>query len=172
LSDVPVTISTDTAKPKLNKFEKYKAEKDGLLVKDELEHFSKIGWEAVDETDLTQRLKVAGYFLSPGHPRQVYAADAHAQRHPQRLKGPYPGRNHSALWRRRQRRYYHSPKYATAGHFLEDIPDIFQRFGSWQGLTSVQSGMDNVRNITGSPVAGIDANELIDTQGLVRWCRT
>jgi len=28
--------------------------------------------------------------------------------------------------------------------------------------------MDNVRNITGSPVAGIDADELIDTRGLVR----
>ena len=28
--------------------------------------------------------------------------------------------------------------------------------------------MDNVRNLTGSPVAGIDADELIDTRGLVR----
>jgi ferredoxin-nitrite reductase len=28
--------------------------------------------------------------------------------------------------------------------------------------------MDNVRNITASPVAGIDASELIDTRGLVR----
>jgi ferredoxin-nitrite reductase len=50
---------------------------------------------------------------------------------------------------------------------LEDIPDIFSRFES-VGLTSVQSGMDNVRNITGSPVAGIDAAELIDTRGLVQ----
>jgi ferredoxin-nitrite reductase len=46
---------------------------------------------------------------------------------------------------------------------LEDIPDIFYRLHQ-VGLTSVQSGMDNVRNITGSPVAGIDANELIDTR--------
>ncbi|MEL6764888.1 MAG: ferredoxin--nitrite reductase, partial [Cyanobacteria bacterium J06607_6] len=49
---------------------------------------------------------------------------------------------------------------------LEDIPDIFSRFEQ-AGITSMQSGMDNVRNITGSPVAGISANELIDTQGLV-----
>ena len=49
---------------------------------------------------------------------------------------------------------------------LEDIPDIFKRFEQ-AGLTSIQSGMDNVRNITGSPVAGIAANELLDTQGLV-----
>lgn len=46
---------------------------------------------------------------------------------------------------------------------LEDIPDIFRRFKE-VGLTSIQSGMDNVRNLTGSPVAGIDPDELIDTR--------
>mmetsp|Transcript_10513 Transcript_10513/g.29911 ORF Transcript_10513/g.29911 Transcript_10513/m.29911 type:complete len:594 (+) Transcript_10513:84-1865(+) len=30
------------------------------------------------------------------------------------------------------------------------------------GITAKQSGMDNVRNITGSPIAGIDPHELID----------
>ena len=49
----------------------------------------------------------------------------------------------------------------------EDVPDIFQRLQD-AGMTSVQSGMDNVRNITGSPVAGIDANELIDTRELIQ----
>ncbi|MEO1182506.1 MAG: ferredoxin--nitrite reductase, partial [Cyanobacteria bacterium J06636_28] len=53
------------------------------------------------------------------------------------------------------------------GVHLEDIPDIFARMHA-VGLTSMQSGMDNVRNITGSPVAGIDANELIDTRELVQ----
>lgn len=36
------------------------------------------------------------------------------------------------------------------------------------GLTSRGSGADNVRNITGSPTAGLDPQELIDTQPLVR----
>lgn len=49
---------------------------------------------------------------------------------------------------------------------LEDIPEIFERFEQ-AGITSIQSGMDNVRNITGSPVSGISSKELIDTQGLV-----
>ena len=53
------------------------------------------------------------------------------------------------------------------GIAIEDIPDIFNRFEK-VGLTSVQSGMDNVRNITGSPIAGIDANELYDTRELVQ----
>ena len=47
---------TEAAKKEtLNKFEKFKAEKDGLAVKDELEHFAAIGWEAIDETDRDHR---------------------------------------------------------------------------------------------------------------------
>ena len=34
------------------------------------------------------------------------------------------------------------------------------------GLTSRGSGADNIRNITGSPTAGIDPQELIDTRPL------
>lgn len=36
------------------------------------------------------------------------------------------------------------------------------------GLTSRGSGADNIRNITGSPAAGIDSQELIDTRPLAR----
>jgi ferredoxin-nitrite reductase len=50
---------------------------------------------------------------------------------------------------------------------VEDLPDIFNKFQP-VGLTSVQSGMDNVRNITGSPVAGIDAAELFDTREVIQ----
>jgi ferredoxin-nitrite reductase len=162
-----VTISTDTAKPKLNKFEKYKAEKDGLLVKDELEHFSKIGWEAVDETDLTQRLKWLGIFFRPVTPGKFMLR----LRMPSGILTGYKARTLAEIIQR-----YGEDGSADIttrqnlqlrGILLEDIPDIFQRL-ELAGMTSVQSGMDNVRNITGSPVAGIDANELIDTQGLVR----
>ena len=34
------------------------------------------------------------------------------------------------------------------------------------GLSSVQTGMDNVRNMTGSPIAGIDPHELVDVRQL------
>ncbi len=34
------------------------------------------------------------------------------------------------------------------------------------GLSSVQTGMDNVRNMTGSPIAGIDPHELLDVRQL------
>jgi len=50
---------------------------------------------------------------------------------------------------------------------LEDIPEIFSQLHT-VGMTSMQSGMDNVRNITGSPMAGLDGDELIDTRELVK----
>ncbi len=43
---------------------------------------------------------------------------------------------------------------------LEGIQDL--------GLTSRGSGADNIRNVTGSPTAGIDPQELIDTRPLAR----
>lgn len=34
------------------------------------------------------------------------------------------------------------------------------------GLSAVQTGMDNVRNMTGSPIAGVDPHELLDVRPL------
>jgi ferredoxin-nitrite reductase len=45
----------------------------------------------------------------------------------------------------------------------QNAPEMLIRL-SEIGLTSRGSGADNVRNITGSPTAGIDAQELIDTR--------
>ncbi len=35
-------------------------------------------------------------------------------------------------------------------------------------LTSFMSGMDNVRNLTGNPLAGVDPHELVDTRPILR----
>lgn len=161
---VNTAVETET---KLNKFEKFKAEKDGLAVKHELEHFAKIGWEAVDETDLTHRLKWLGIFFRPVTPGKFMlrlrmphgVLSGHKMRTLADIVQRY-GDDGSADITTRQ-------NIQLRGVRLEDIPEIFCKLKA-AGLTSVQSGMDNVRNITGSPVAGLDANELIDTQGLVR----
>ena len=47
---------------------KLKAKKDGLDVKNELEHFAQIGWEAVEKEDLETRLKWLGVFYRPVTP--------------------------------------------------------------------------------------------------------
>ncbi|TVQ51882.1 MAG: ferredoxin--nitrite reductase [Spirulina sp. DLM2.Bin59] len=153
--------------PSLNKFEKFKAEKDGLAVKDELEDFAAMGWEALDKTDLEHRLKWLGIFYRPVTPgkfmvrlrlpngilttEQMRVLATVVQRY---------GEDGSADITTRQ-------NLQLRGIHLEDIPDIFAKFKA-VGITSIQSGMDNVRNITGSPVAGIDGNELIDTRELVQ----
>jgi ferredoxin-nitrite reductase len=150
-----------------NKFEKIKSEKDGLAIKTELEHFAKIGWENIDESDRDYRLKWMGVFFRPVTPGKFML----------RLRLP------SGILTSGQMRVLAEivQRYGDAGNAdittrqnlqlrgirIQDIPDIFTKLKD-AGLTSVQSGMDNVRNITGSPVAGIDADELIDTRGLIR----
>jgi ferredoxin-nitrite reductase len=51
-----------------------------------------------------------------------------------------------------------APEHGAA--FLEGLCDL--------GLTGRGAGADNIRNVTGSPTAGIDCQELIDTRPLAR----
>ncbi|WP_448596575.1 ferredoxin--nitrite reductase [Thermoleptolyngbya sp.] len=159
--------STVPAETSLNKFEKLKSEKDGLAVKSELEDFARLGWEEMDETDRDHRLKWMGVFFRPVTPgkfmlrmRMPNGILTSGQMRVLAEVVERYGEDGNADITTRQ-------NLQLRGIRLEDIPDIFRRFEQ-AGLTSIQSGMDNVRNITGSPVAGIDADELIDTRGLVR----
>lgn len=148
---------------KLNKIEKVKAAKDGLDVKNELEHFAEIGWEALDKVDLQTRLKWLGIFYRPVTPGQFMVRmrvpnGVVSSEQMRVLAGAIEryGEEGTADITTRQ-------NIQLRGVRLEDIPDIFRKFKE-VGLTSIQSGMDNVRNLTGSPVAGIDPDELIDTR--------
>jgi ferredoxin-nitrite reductase len=159
--------STVKSEKSQNKFEKFKAEKDGLAVKEELEHFAQIGWEAVDQTDLEQRLKWLGIFYRPVTPGKFMLRmrtpngllSSHQIRVLAEIVQGY-GDDGSADITTRQ-------NIQLRGIRLEDIPEIFSQLHE-AGMTSMQSGMDNVRNITGSPMAGLDADELIDTRELVQ----
>ena len=151
----------------LNKFEKFKAEKDGLAIKDELDHFAQIGWEAMDKTDLEYRLKWVGVFYRPVTPgkfmMRLRVPNGIISSEQMRVLGEIVqryGDDGNADITTRQ-------NLQLRGIRIEDLPDIFQRLKS-VSMTSVQSGMDNVRNITGSPMAGLDADELIDTRELVQ----
>ena len=50
---------------------------------------------------------------------------------------------------------------------IENIPKIFDLIEE-VGLTTSQTGMDNVRNIMGCPVAGLNAKERVDAYSLVK----
>jgi ferredoxin-nitrite reductase len=158
---------TQTVEPQasLNKFEKLKAEKDGLALKAELDNFAQIGWEAMDATDREHRLKWLGIFFRPVTPgkfmMRLRLPNGIITSNQTRTLGEIVqryGDDGSADITTRQ-------NLQLRGIRIEDLPDIFRRLKEVD-LTSIQSGMDNVRNITGSPVAGLDADELFDTREL------
>jgi ferredoxin-nitrite reductase len=161
-----MTEQTTEQAPSLNKFEKLKAEKDGLAVKSDFEQFAQIGWEAMDELDRDYRLKWWGVFFRPVTPGKFVM----------RLRIPSGIINSAQLRSLAEivQRYGDDgnadittrQNLQLRGIRIEDLPDIFRRLQAVE-LTSVQSGMDNVRNITASPVAGLDADELIDVRDLV-----
>jgi ferredoxin-nitrite reductase len=156
-----------TTSSNLNKFEKIKAEKDGLTVKSEIEKFAQIGWEGIDEADRDYRLKWLGVFFRPVTPGKFMMR----MRIP---NGIITSQQMSVLAEIVQRYGDDGSADITTrqniqlrGIRIEDLPQIFDQFQS-VGLTTIQSGMDNVRNITGDAVAGLDANELYDTRELIQ----
>ena len=160
---IQIPTRTFLENKKLNKIEQNKASKDGLLVGDEIEEFARIGWEEVDETDLQLRLKWYGMFWRPKTPgkfmlrlrvpngvlsnQQLRVVASIVERY---------GENGSCDITTRQ-------NLQLRGVLLDDLPDILKRLKS-VGLSSIQSGFDNPRNVTGNPLAGIDPNEIIDTR--------
>ncbi len=158
-----VQAAEPTPEVKLNKFEKFKAEKDGLKVKTQIDEFARIGWEAMDKNDLEHRLKWLGVFWRPVTPgkfmmrmrlpngiitsAQMLTLGEILQRYGDEGTADITTRQNIQL----------------RGIRIEDLPDIFNRLQA-VNLTSMQTGMDNVRNVTGSPMAGLDADEIIDTR--------
>jgi ferredoxin-nitrite reductase len=150
-----------------NKIEAIKAAKDGLAVREELATWAQRGWEQIDKDDLEHRLKWLGIFFRKITPGKFML----------RLRVP-----HGILTATQMQALAHILDACGAdgvgdittrqniqlrGIDFADIPNILQAL-TQVGLTSVQSGMDNVRNITGSPVSGIDPDELYDTRSLVQ----
>ncbi|MCF2971857.1 ferredoxin--nitrite reductase [Synechococcus sp. Nb3U1] len=150
-----------------NQFERIKSEKDGLAVKAELEQFARLGWENIPEDDRDHRLKWLGIFSRKRTPGQfmlrLRVPNGILTSGQMRMLGaiihPYGVDGVADITTRQNLQLRGIP--------IEEMPQILGYLKD-VGLTSVQSGMDNVRNITGSPLAGIDPDELIDVRGLTR----
>ena len=160
-------IEAGQSTPGVNKFERIKAAKDGLVLKQELDYLAEVGWEAIDEADRDFRLRVLGLFYRPVTPgkfmlrmRLANGVITSGQMRVLAEIVQHYGDDSNADITTRQ-------NIQLRGVRIEDVPDIFRKLQQ-VGLTSVQSGVDNVRNITGSPLAGLDPDELIDTRGLCR----
>mmetsp|Transcript_36968 Transcript_36968/g.82180 ORF Transcript_36968/g.82180 Transcript_36968/m.82180 type:complete len:968 (+) Transcript_36968:95-2998(+) len=159
----------------INPFEKLKLAKEPhqmMIVDKEYEKMAKIPFKEYDaqgktaEDDLDHRLKWVGFF----HRRKITYG-----RYMMRTKIPngilsakqlrtladivakYPEDGCADITTRQN--------WQLRGMPLEDIPSIIESMRA-VGLTSVQSGLDNVRNTVGNPLAGIDPEEIINTRPL------
>ena len=148
-----------------NPIEAIKAAKDGLDVLPDLHRYAQQEEPVFEEGDL-ERLKWYGLFhrkATPGYfmlrlriPNGILTTEQLAAIGD--LSNDY-GRGKADITTRQniQLRWIR----------IQDAPDILQRLSA-VNLTSQQSGMDNVRNIVGCPLAGIHADELIDASPLTR----
>jgi ferredoxin-nitrite reductase len=149
----------------MNKVEILKAEKNVLDVKNDLARFAREGWETISEDDV-QRLKWYGLFLrkpTPGFfmlrvriPNGFATAD---QLRVLSLIAQHYGNGVIDITTRQQFQIRHLR--------IEDVAVVFESLES-VGLTSLQTGIDNVRNIMGCPVAGLHPREIIDASPWVR----
>lgn len=146
-----------------NRIEAIKSAKDGLDVLPDLHRYAVEGFDAIPADDL-ERLKWYGLFhrkATPGHfmlrlripngvltSEQIAAVGEIANR---------CGRGTADITTRQNIQL----RWIT----IEDAPWVLQRLAA-AGLNSQQSGMDNVRNVVGCPLAGLDADEVIDARPL------
>ena len=148
----------------MNKIEHLKATKDGLDIKADIARFAANGWESIAEDDI-QRLKWHGLFLrnpTPGYfmirVRIPGGRATSAQLGVLAMIANTYGNGLLDMTTRQQIQLRHLR--------IEDVPGVFAAMDE-VGLTSMQTGMDTVRNIMTCPVAGISLNEWIDTAPII-----
>ncbi len=149
----------------MNKIEGLKAEKDGLDVIHDVPRFAQEGWEAIPEGD-RDRLKWTGVFFrrqTPGHfmmrVRIPNGISNSAQVRALADLSRKFGKGFADLTTRQQ--------LQLRWFRIEHVPEIWERLKE-VGLVSLQTGMDNLRNVVGCPVAGLTPNELFDASSVVR----
>lgn len=149
----------------MNKIEILKSEKDGLKIKADIPRMAKEGWESISEDDI-QRLKWYGLFLRNPTPGFFMLR----VRIPNGFSVSYQIRalcfiaetfgNGIIDITTRQQVQLRQLK-------IENVPEVFDLLEE-AGLTSTQTGLDNVRNIIGCPVAGLNPKERVNPYAQVK----
>jgi ferredoxin-nitrite reductase len=148
-----------------NRIEEIKQAKDGLDILDDIYRYAKLGFDSIPPEDY-ERMKWYGLFhrsQTPGFfmmrlriPNGILTSDQITQlgkivNHFGRGKADITTRqNIQFRWLR-----------------IEDVPAIFDALREVD-ILHLQSGMDNVRNVTGCPLAGLDPSELLDASRVAR----
>ena len=145
----------------MNKIEVIKHERDGLDVKSLIAEYARTGWESITEGDV-QRLKWYGLFLRNPTPglfmiRVRIPGGKTTSYQLRTLAGIAASHGNGILdlTTRQQVQLRHIR--------IEQVPDIFAKMEE-VGLTSLQTGMDNIRNVMVCPVAGLSPDEVCGPQ--------
>jgi NAD(P)H-nitrite reductase large subunit len=149
----------------LNKIERIKQEKDGLDVEPDIPDFARDGWELIGEAD-RERLKWLGVFFRKQTPgrfmMRIRMPNGFANAEQLRAIGELSrdcGTGSVDLTTRQQ--------VQLRGFAVGDLAHIWRRLTA-VGLVSLQTGMDNIRNVVGCPAAGFAPGELFDASPVVR----
>ncbi|HEY3042442.1 MAG TPA: FAD-dependent oxidoreductase [Vicinamibacterales bacterium] len=149
----------------LNKIERIKSEKDGLDIVEEVPRLAQDGWEAIDEGN-RERLKWAGVFFrrqTPGRfMMRVRMPNGHTNAEQIRTLAEITREVGAAFVDVTTRQ-----QIQLRGFEIGDVPAIWQRLEK-VGLASLQTGMDNIRNVVGCPAAGLTPHELFDASPIAR----
>lgn len=149
----------------MNKIEQWKAEKDGLDVGNDIPRYAELGWKAIPEGDL-ERLKWWGIFFRKHTPGSfmMRIRIPNGMTNAAQLKAigwitNHFGRGIADITTRQQ--------IQLRWVRMNDIPEILDHLLQ-VGLVTLQTGMDNIRNVIGCPVAGLTPHELFDASPCVR----
>lgn len=148
-----------------NRIEEIKRSKDGLDVLPDIYRYARLGFDAIDPDDF-ERMKWYGLF----HRRQTPGFFMMRLRIP---NGVLSSRQMAALGQIVNRYGRGRADLTTRQNIqlrwvrIEDVPAIFETLHEI-GIGHLQTGMDNVRNVTGCPVAGLDPEEVLDASPLTR----
>ncbi|MFC5700767.1 nitrite/sulfite reductase [Cohnella faecalis] len=150
---------------KLNKFEFYKIEKDGLdIIRDIREIYSKEGFASIPAEDFNLFKWAGVYQQKPNNGHFMMRV-----RIPGGILTSNQTRELAALGRDYGRELIDvTTRQAIQWHWLEieQFPDIFDRLDA-VGMSATEACGDCPRTIVGNPLAGIDPDELMDTTALV-----
>jgi NAD(P)H-nitrite reductase large subunit len=148
----------------MNKIERIKQEKDGLDIIPDVPNLAAAGWQAIEEGD-RERLKWAGVFFR----RQTPGRFMMRLRMSNGLTSAEQLTSIAAI----------SEEFGTGsvdittrqqvqlrGFAIEQLREIWTRLER-VGLVSLQTGMDNIRNVVGCAVAGLTPGELFDASPVV-----
>ena len=163
VSPVPIADAGDVVVT-LNKIERYKKEKDGLDIIADVPSLAQTGWQCIEDGD-RERLKWAGVFFRRQTPGQFMmririSNGLTTAEQLNVLAGVSDefGTGSLDITTRQQ--------IQLRGFGIEHVPEIWRQLES-VGLVSLQTGMDNVRNVIGCAAAGLTSRELFDASPIV-----